>query len=531
MRVVLLALASVVAGAQALEFQVLTTAGPRPSGRFDGTIVYDPPGKQILLFGGSDDSGNQNDLWAYSIERNEWRDLSPMGAKPAPRFGQTLNYDPVRRRAILFGGEGAGFFSDVWAYDIARNEWRMLADHNTGPSRRYGHSGIYDAERDRIVISHGFTDRGRFDDTWAFDLSTNRWTDLSPVGARPVRRCLHHAEYDRAGSQMLLFGGCASGFGPCPLGDLWSFDLRTNRWTEIRTAPAPAGRQHYGLAFDEKRRRMVLFAGSGAALYNDIWEFDPGAAQWTRAALATALSPRLRVQGAYARGIEKTFFFGGSKDGRKTDELVALGAARPPLVNAFSQAQGAVAPGSLVTLYGAELGPETGVLASGRLPMQLAGVTVAVSGIAAPLLYVQAGQLNFQIPYEAPLGEAQLVVTVNGRAKDPVPISISATSPGLHGAAYKTGGVITLFATGAGATNPVAATGVLAGEPFAPPAAPIALRVGGQPAEILFAGLAPGTAGVLQINARIPEDVSGAAVAVTLRIGESETSATVAVRE
>lgn len=531
MRVALLALASVVVGAQALEYRTINTAGPRPSGRFDGTLVYDPPGNQLLLFGGSDDSNNRNDLWAYSIDRNEWRELNPSGAKPAPRFGQTFNYDPVRRRAILFGGEGSGFFSDVWAYDVARNEWRMLADNNAGPSRRYGHSGIYDGERDRIVISHGFTDRGRFDDTWAFDLASNRWSDLSPQGARPVRRCLHHAEYDRAGSQMLLFGGCASGFGPCPLGDLWSFDLRTNRWTEIRTSPAPPARQHFGFAFDERRRRLVLFAGSGAELYNDTWEFDPSASQWSKASFANAPSPRLRLQGVYARGVETVYFFGGTKDGRKTDELVALGVAKPSLVNAFSQAQGAVAPGSLVTLYGTSLGPEIGVLASGGLAKELGNVSITVSGVTAPLLYAQSRQLNFQIPYEVEPGLAQLAATVNGRPMDPLPVAIAATAPGLHGTAFKTGGVITLFATGAGATSPTAATGELAGEPFARPIAPVSLRVGGRPAEILFAGLAPGTAGVLQINAQIPEGVSGSAIAVVLRIGDAETSATVTVRE
>lgn len=91
---------------------------------------------------------------------------------------------------------------------------------------------MLDSARDRMIISHGFTDEGRFDDTWALNLSTNRWQDISPSSNRPLRRCLHHAVLDAEGNQMLLYGGCASGFGPCPLGDLWSFDLTTQRWTE-----------------------------------------------------------------------------------------------------------------------------------------------------------------------------------------------------------------------------------------------------------------------------------------------------------
>ncbi|MBM3784081.1 MAG: hypothetical protein FJW30_06950 [Acidobacteria bacterium] len=535
MRAFLLLAAAATLGGQSLEYTSFNVPTPGPSSRLDGTIVFDPPGNQLFLFGGQDNSNNRNDLWVYSVSRNEWRELTPPAPLPAPRFGHTLNYDPVRRRLILFGGEGAGFFSDIWAYDIAANQWRQLADHSAGPSRRYGHSGIYDAVRNRVVISHGFTDRGRFDDTWAFDLATNRWSDLSPTGTRPVRRCLHHAEYDRAGEQMLLFGGCASGFGPCPLGDLWSLDLRTNRWTELRSTPSPSGRQHYGIAFDERRRKLILFGGSGARLFNDTWEFDPATSRWTEQTIADPPAARLRVQGAYAPQLETVFFFGGTKNAQKTSDLLALRAARPPVANAFSQALGPLAPGQLATFYGENLGPAEGLSAAldsnGRLPREVAGTSIQISGQAAPILFANNRQINFQIPYELPSGSAELFIRAQGRTLAPVPISIAATAPGLHGVAYKTANVVTLFATGAGQTNPPAVTGTLANAPYPPPSEPLIVTIGGQRAEVLFAGLAPGTAGVLQINARLPENFSGPALPITLRIGANETTANLTVQE
>ena len=207
-----------------LAFTRLGSEGPAPSPRLDAPIAYDAPGRQLILVGGLDGSGNRNDLWAYSLDRKQWRELNPTGDRPAPRHGHSLVFEPVRRRVILFGGQASRFFADTWAYDIAGNAWRQLSAG--GPPERYAHSAIYDPRGDRMVISHGFvSEQGRFDDTWAFDLRAAAWRNITPGAPRPLRRCLHHAVYDERAHQMLLYGGCSSGFGPCPQGDLWSFDL------------------------------------------------------------------------------------------------------------------------------------------------------------------------------------------------------------------------------------------------------------------------------------------------------------------
>lgn len=166
-------IASVSVWAQALTYSQLEAEGAKPSARFDGTIAYDPEAGRIFLFGGSGATGALNDLWVYSLAQRRWAELKPEGGLPRPRLGHTLLLDPVRKRLVLFGGQGSGFFSDTWSYDLAGNQWRQLEADGAGPSRRYGHSGIYDMARDQMIVSHGFTDAGRFDDTWAFDLSTN----------------------------------------------------------------------------------------------------------------------------------------------------------------------------------------------------------------------------------------------------------------------------------------------------------------------------------------------------------------------
>ncbi|MFN0105617.1 MAG: kelch repeat-containing protein [Bryobacteraceae bacterium] len=533
-----------------------------PSPRIDGTIAYDPGSRRIYLFGGQRAEA-LNDLWTYSFERRQWEQVDTPGERPSARFGHTLILDAPRNRLIVFGGQSSGFFSDVWAFGLGGGGWRRLGADDAGPSRRYGHSAIYDAARERMVISHGFTNAGRFDDTWAFDLRSDSWSNISPSGTRPLRRCLHHAVYDGERNLMYLYGGCASGFGPCPLGDFWAFDLTMNRWLERSGGAVPAPRQQYGMAFDTNRSRLLVFGGSGGALLNDTWQFDAALGQWREVRTQGPIPARRhRHQAAYASDRGTTFYFGGSLEaGARTNELWMFGpvfaasgpqVAREGVVNAFSQMGGSVAPGELISIYGSGLGPIDGISfqfdsTTGLLPRSGPGLQVSFSGVTAPLLYAGATQINAQVPYElAGIAEARLTVTVNGQSSGALPFVVEPAKPGLFQGIWNQNGsknapenpasvgeVVTLFATGQGLTSPVSVSGQRAEGPYPEPIAESRLLVDGQPAEILFRGQAPGTVGVMQINARIPAGISsGATVPVVVEIGAapSQRGVTVAVR-
>jgi uncharacterized protein (TIGR03437 family) len=500
------------------------------------------------MFGGLDASGDRNDLWAYSVDTQQWTQINPSGQAPDPRHGHTVTLDPARRGIIVIAGQGAGFFGDAWSFDIQANLWSQLSGNSGGPSPRYGHSAIYDPTRDRIVLSHGFTsEQGRFDDTWAFDLKSNSWRDISPSSSRPLRRCLHHAVYVPQSDQMLLYGGCSSGFGPCPQGDLWSFDLARNQWTQIVTAMSPAPRQRYGMVFDDNRRKLVLFGGLGGPALNDTWEYDPASIAWTQITPGgDAGAPRFRQEAAFASDLRTAFFFGGQTD-NYTNDLLLLSTASSvaPQIGSdgikdlFSGAGNPFAPGEIVSIYGTSLGPVTGLssafdAATSTLPTTLGGVSVAVNGVPAPRYYVSAGQVNVQIPYE--VGghqQASVSVSYNGIASTAQSIQIAASAPTLYAGIFNADGsvnsadnsassrsIVTLFATGQGLTSPPSVTGKAAAEPYPQPVGPVRVSIGGQDAEILFAGSAPDTVGVLQVNVRIPAAPAGNAAGVLLTIGE-----------
>jgi uncharacterized protein (TIGR03437 family) len=73
----------------------------------------------------------------------------------------------------------------------------------------------------------------------------------------------------------------------------------------------------------------------------------------------------------------------------------------------------------IASIYGRDLGPQQGVSAgldsSGKFGNSLAGVQVFFNGMAAPILYAQAAQINLVVPFEvAGMSTVDIHVEYNG---------------------------------------------------------------------------------------------------------------------
>jgi uncharacterized protein (TIGR03437 family) len=141
------------------------------------------------------------------------------------------------------------------------------------------------------------------------------------------------------------------------------------------------------------------------------------------------------------------------------------------------------------------------------------------------LLYASSGQINAQVPFETSVGPA--TVTVNHSVS--ATLSVALTAPGIfslvpgqaaavnldgtvNGPAHPVAadGEIALYVTGLGAVSPAVMDGASASlSLLSYVTAMVSATIGNQPAQVIFAGLAPGYAGLYQVNVRVPALATG----------------------
>lgn len=208
------------------------------------------------------------------------------------------------------------------------------------------------------------------------------------------------------------------------------------------------------------------------------------------------------------------------------------------VVNAASSAPftAQLAGGEFLTLYGTGLAPTT-TTASLPYSDKLQGVQVFMNGIAAPIAYVSPTQISVIVPYlTAADGVVQIYVDNNGSTSNLVSEFTGLTSAGVFtepagGLGYaaalhadnavisakspaQTGETVELYLTGLGAVKPPVSDGARA--PSDPPSATTSLpqiflldAAGNyQQATVTFSGLAPGYAGLYQVNFTIPSGLA-----------------------
>jgi len=214
------------------------------------------------------------------------------------------------------------------------------------------------------------------------------------------------------------------------------------------------------------------------------------------------------------------------------------------IANAASFQPGLSMSGGLASMFVHNLGISGTFQASVTpLPLELAGVSVLVNGIPAPILSVSSlgapgaigsQQINFQVPSEASvqtftsrlgfsaLSEASVELRYQGISSFGMPVTTPPgifTLPGGSGAIQHAdyslvtpqtpaapGEVIILYATGLGPVRPAVPTGSAATTPAAITGycyTPPTVNVG----DVLYAGLAPGFAGLYQMNVRLSPNI------------------------
>jgi uncharacterized protein (TIGR03437 family) len=229
-----------------------------------------------------------------------------------------------------------------------------------------------------------------------------------------------------------------------------------------------------------------------------------------------------------------------------------------------------ISPGGLATIYGANFAApgtarqvQAGDLVGGNLPTQLAGVCVAFNAGSKPvgsgwLTYVSPSQVNFQVPslplntdlnmvVSANCGTAGVQTAVqsvtadeaspeflywvkNADGRNPV-IAVNSLTGAyvgraalIAGASFtpaKPGDYLTIYGISFGPTTPAVPPGSAPSATAATTNAP-AVMLGTallDATNVLYAGVSPGTAGLYQLNIRVPDGLTDGDYPITLRLG------------
>ena len=274
--------------------------------------------------------------------------------------------------------------------------------------------------------------------------------------------------------------------------------------------------------------------------------------------------------------------------------VIIAGPAVASVLNGASFATGAkVAPGSLISIFGTDLATsdQLGVFPSTQLP---GGGAITIDGVSAPLFDVvaSAGQINLLVPFETRTDGAAAVVVANGKGTGaPFQLAMAPAAPGIFrigdpsnrkrlnaaaliantawrvipvsmagalnmvtdckanrvdaaslcGEPAAIGDAIQIYVTGLGRAtpngNPVGntlKTGDVApasGNPLYRTVETPRVTIGGVDAAVAFSGVAPGFAGLYQVNVTVPAGAAtGDDVPLTITIGGASDTATIAIR-
>lgn len=245
--------------------------GTGPSARGFHSAIADPENASMYVYGGltyNADFSNMiilNDFWKFDFVEETWTQLSTING-PEPRADFSMTYlDGI---IYLFGGiKTSGYVDDnaLWAYDIEDNEWNILTESGALGSPQGRHAPRLVALKGKIFLNDGKT----FDpttnlfphinDTWIYNPSTNNWRDITPVYNKNMNPLVLYTGYAGVGGRKLVvYGGdkgggitgCGAPYDQNAQNSTWIFDAKAgNRtWKLLNSSPIspPNLKRHAG---------------------------------------------------------------------------------------------------------------------------------------------------------------------------------------------------------------------------------------------------------------------------------------------
>lgn len=288
-----------------LFFLINSATETSPEPRDHHAMTYDSVRKKIVLYGGNGFRVNNKvtfhkEIWEW--DGSQWS--KPNNGSLQGRSSHVLVFDPSSESTLLFGG--------VTAEGMAENDVNLWdgskwSAYTKGPSARYSPAMAYDEKRKALVLFSG-SGRGA-DEMWEWKDKT--WTSIKlSEENRPGARARSQMAYDCKRETIILFGGYD---GAKSVGDTWEWN--GSIWTKLEVK-GPEARNNHTMVSDKHRKKIVLFGGKTRqtnTLHGDTWEWD--GENWSKLS-ETGPAPRDMTAATYDDHKEKVLLFGGRDKAR-----------------------------------------------------------------------------------------------------------------------------------------------------------------------------------------------------------------------
>lgn len=287
----------------------------------------------------------------------EWVQMNASATLPATRSGACAVYDTDLHRLLVFGGAYLGspvepgkYFDDLWSYDPATNRWTELQPSGDAPTPGDLSYGVYDEAGGRFLLLGGSgegmqstSDPSRL---WAYDASSNRWTELHPGGAVPPALEAPSVAYDSTSGRMLLFGGRTRGdsgdFGQSAFSnELYAYDSSSNIWERIVVVgPRPEARYGQAMAYDCVDNALIIIGGVSfqsaespessptddeLIAHDDAWQLDLTTSIWKELSPTGSLPSPIGLAAAFDAQVGLTVAYSGIDNrGQEKSSLIIL---------------------------------------------------------------------------------------------------------------------------------------------------------------------------------------------------------------
>ncbi|KAL9644913.1 hypothetical protein ABK040_005393 [Willaertia magna] len=176
----------------------------------------------------------------------------------------------------VFGGLGKRRFNELFFYKVSSNTFQSAKVEEMQIISKRCKASICCVKGNKLLIFGGWSNEGKHNDLYEYDIVKEKCTLLSPKSTPPPSRSAHGCFLDKKESNMYIYGG----IGNKKFGDFYRYNLDRNAWETIPHLNAPLPRSSFGSCLLTSKDDMIVTCGLGCGRYNETLSFNMFSKTW-----------------------------------------------------------------------------------------------------------------------------------------------------------------------------------------------------------------------------------------------------------